>query len=524
MKLTEHDLRQIDEQYIATLAMEPLRSLTFKLLRHLKEAMEQLNQNSTNSSLPPRQDLPWAKKEDRADEDEQDSLNIALEEKNTQDNHGDPDEPKMPEVSSSNNENEPSPPKKKPGKQLGAEGVGRKVSLPVTQSCDHVPTTCVACNAKLDEHNPSVTTTGLYVLDIESSEQTPLGIQVSHTKHLYYEVECDCGHKTNTPPGRCSPEAGWSVSLTEWHLCGPMLISLIVCLSKRFHLSRRRIQEFMNDWLGLYLSVGVINQCIHEAGRAVAPLEEEFIKEIQKSDLLHIDETSWKQLSTKLWLWVFATSTLCLFLVGPRTKAVASQILSKFSGWIMTDGYQAYRHYGKRLRCWAHLIRKLKGLSESLEQEAQSFGQQGLALFKTLKDAVYAAREGPEKDILAQFKSILEQFRTLCLNHWNSEHAKTQALAREFIHDWDAIWCVLSNVNFPLTNNEAERLLRHWVIDRYITFGTRTTQGSQVFSILASVIETCRLRKTSPWKYLAQVIFERRKNNPAPPLPITVNA
>jgi hypothetical protein len=35
-------------------------------------------------------------------------------------------------------------------------------------------------------------------------------------------------------------------------------------------------------------------------------------------------------------------------------------------------------------------------------------------------------------------------------------------------------------------------------------------------ALLISVIETCRKRKHLPWPYLAQVIAERRKGNPAP--------
>jgi hypothetical protein len=68
---------------------------------------------------------------------------------------------------------------------------------------------------------------------------------------------------------------------------------------------------------------------------------------------------------------------------------------------------------------------------------------------------------------------------------------------------------------------EPNRALRHWVITRRITYGTRTEQGSRAFALLASVIETCRKRKILPWPYLAQVIAERRKGNPAPPLPAT---
>jgi transposase len=83
----------------------------------------------------------------------------------------------------------------------------------------------------------------------------------------------------------------------------------------------------------------------------------------------------------------------------------------------------------------------------------------------------------------------------------------------------DAIFQVLDHPHLPLTNNEAERALRHWVILRKICNGTRTEAGSRVFTILASVIETCRKRQHSPWRYLQTVIANRRAGLPALPLP-----
>ena len=91
-------------------------------------------------------------------------------------------------------------------------------------------------------------------------------------------------------------------------------------------------------------------------------------------------------------------------------------------------------------------------------------------------------------------------------------------MACEFLNDWEAVWIVLAHPYLPLTNNEAERALRHWVILRRITQGTRTEQGSRALALLISVIETCRKRNQLPWPYLAQVIAERRKGNPAPPI------
>lgn len=155
---------------------------------------------------------------------------------------------------------------------------------------------CAACGRQLGEEAEFIAQTGNYVIDIELGTDTEAGIRVTNTKHIYGDTICPCGHATHTEPCRCQKERGWDVQLTQWHLVGPMLMSLICCLALRMKLSRPRIQELLGEWLGLHLSVGTINQCIHESGRAVEPVEKQLIEEVIKSDLLHVDETSWKQM------------------------------------------------------------------------------------------------------------------------------------------------------------------------------------------------------------------------------------
>jgi len=186
----------------------------------------------------------------------------------------------------------------------------------------------------------------------------------------------------------------------------------------------------------------------------------------------------------------------------------------------MSDGYQVYRNYLKRLRCWDHLKRKAQGLKESLNKDAKEFGEKTLQVLETLRNAVYEARAAPAQEAPAEIhKELLADFKATCQAFANSGHEKTRKLAREFLNDWDAIFRVLAHPELPLTNNEAERALRHWVIARRISYGTRTPQGSRAFAVLASVIETCRTRKVSPWSYLARVIAARRAGLEAPPLP-----
>jgi transposase len=106
--------------------------------------------------------------------------------------------------------------------------------------------------------------------------------------------------------------------------------------------------------------------------------------------------------------------------------------------------------------------------------------------------------------------------------HAESSHEKTRALARELLNDWNTFWVVLDYPWLPLTDNAAERALRHLRLARRIGNGTRTHQGTMAFANLASIVETCRKRSASPWPYLAEVIRQRRKGCPAPALPAPV--
>lgn len=489
-----------------------------RLLGDLIEARERLKENSRTSSRPPSSDPPWSGVDDE-------------EEKTAENGERTPSEGCEDVVGGEEPEGLPpddgragkAKPGKKPGRRFGAAGHSRSVTLPVTDTVSHAPPECALCGAGLPGEGFTART-GLYVLDLEIERgRGLLGLRASHRKHLYGDCgPCGCGHVTRSEPGRCPDEERWEVGLTEWHLVGPTLASLIVCLSLRMRQSRRSTQEFLRDWFGVGLSTATINQCLHEAGRAVEPLEESLVEEIQAAALAHADETTWKEAGQLLWLWVVATTTVSLYLIGYRTAELITAALGGgFDGWLMSDGYRVYRRFHKRLRCWAHLRRKAKGLKDSLAKEARAFGDACDALLDELMTAIYAARENPPPagTLAEAHRSRLQEFRALCERHRDSPHGKTRALAREFLNDWDAVWIVLAHPHLPLTNNEAERALRHWVILRRISNGTRTEQGSRALALLASVIETCRKRNHLPWPYLAQVIAERRKGNIAPPLP-----
>jgi hypothetical protein len=374
----------------------------------------------------------------------------------------------------------------------------------------------------LDDSHEQRAHNARYVLDLVPPAGGGSGLVVQQTKHVYLERRCPCGHWSRALPGRCEADTRWTVALSEWHLAGPTLVVFVCALSQRMRLSRAKVREFLSDWLGLSLSTALINQCVHEAARALEPVvEQEILTTVRHVELLYADETSWKEHGKLLWLWVFTCATATLFIVGRRSREIVQQVLGEaFRGWLMSDGYWAYRDIDQRLRCLPHVIRKARALEEGFDAEGRALGRQVLDVIATVMHVVYEARGGPPPGGLRErhapmLKGLLEQ----CLRLAHARHEKTRALAREMLNDWDTFWVVLEHPELPLSNNEAERALRHWVIARRIGMGTRTEQGTRAFALLASVIETCRKRRVSPWPYLAEVIRQRRKGLPAPPMP-----
>jgi IS1 family transposase len=304
--------------------------------------------------------------------------------------------------------------------------------------------------------------------------------------------------------------------LTERCLVGPLLATFIAALALRYRLSRTKIKEFLGDWLGFELGCASINRCVHEFGLASEPVVDDLLKEVQVAHLAHVDETPWYQAGALCWLWVVATATVVVYHIGSRGKnELAELITDAFTGFLITDGYGAYRSFVNRQRCLAHLIRKAIALEKGFFRVGSAFGHD---LARDLRALIHDVAEGGHD---GRIKRLMSRIKWSCqCNKWEVEE-KVRALAREILNDWEAVMTFVDNPWLPATNNEAERALRHAVIARYISFGTRTDEGSRFYAAGLSVIDTCRKRGVSPWPYLAEALRLRRQGLPAPALPLT---
>lgn len=171
-------------------------------------------------------------------------------------------------------------------------------------------------------------------IDIAEKVAGQAGLFLQVTRHTLYAGTCLCGHVTRAAHHVAPDDPFWDkVALGQWRLIGPRLAGAIVFLALRMRLSRARIREFFIELFDLQLSTGVLDETIREAGRAVAPQEDEMVLDIEQAVLLHADETPWKEAGQSLWLWAFVASFTTLFFVCSRGLEILSNVLTaKFVG------------------------------------------------------------------------------------------------------------------------------------------------------------------------------------------------
>jgi transposase len=514
--LSDHDLRQMDPTWQQCQPEETVRGLLARALDDLRQARDRLNQNPTNSSRPSGSMEPWrrAGADEAAASDDDAPGGPAPVEAGKSESVTQADSP--PRAGAAG----PTP--RGPGKPPGAAGFGRTQKIAFTDTERHRPLRCAACGQALDAAVALSAWTGWDCIELARLPQA-VGLQLVVTRHLLMEQRCACGHLSRAQPHRAADDPAWGgVDLGEQRLLGPRLAAIVVFLCLRMRLSRQRVRELMQVLLALDLSVGLIDQTVQQAARAVAPLEDGLVADIERAALVHADETGWREAGQVLWLWVLIVPYTALFLIGARTAEMFNNALgAAFAGVLMSDGYCVYRDRANRLRCWAHLLRKLRGLAESSEGRVAVVGSAMLEHFERLKQAIYDARRAdpPCQALSCAMTPVTQALRDLCERHRDDRHTALREVAREFALDWAVIMRPLAEPQLPLTNNAAERALRHYVIARRISQGTRTPVTSRGYALLASVIETCRLRSASVIDLLAHAIDAARRGLPAPPLP-----
>ncbi|MHC1742930.1 MAG: IS66 family transposase [Syntrophobacteraceae bacterium] len=448
-----------------------IRALEEQVLA-LQKKIASLSSNSTNSSKPPSSDGPQVTK------------------------------PKKKKKSSRSS-----------GGQKGHKGTKREL-LPVEQMddvFDHYPSTCAKCSAPLDPLTCEESSAPERYQTFELPEIRPI-----MNEYRCHELGCTCGHRTRAvlPP---------EVARTQF---GPRVHGAIAYLTSVHRIGRRGIMEILNTFFGLRLCLGSVCNCIDRISPELEPVSEEVRQSLGESGNLNIDETGWKCKGNRRYLWVFVSPLAVYFsiAISRGAKVLRSVLGEAFGGVISSDDQSAYSSYhknGVRQLCWAHLIRKLKGLKDSRSSpEAYVFSKNMLKKVGHIFSCWHAFREGfiDRQELLNATALMRARMKRYCTAYLNSPDPELRTRAKRTLDNWPHLFTFLTHEGVEPTNNRAERAVRPAVQWRKLCFGNQSEDGERFTERILTVTRTCQLQEKNPFHFLSELMAAAFNRSPRPGL------
>ncbi len=276
---------------------------------------------------------------------------------------------------------------------------------------------------------------------------------------------------------------------------GQNIQKYICYLSTMCRLSFTQIQNLLNDTYQIKISQGEIVKILNREALHLRPTYEQLKKKIRGEPAIHLDETGWKLFVEKeksySWVMAGALSQESVFLVGEnRGKGNADNLIGEnYKGVVVTDDYGGYRKLQNHQLCWAHLLRKFRDLanSEELENNQKEYCKTQYQKLCLIYSDMKNDRNIKRYD---EFTKKLTDFSKIGQND-SIKMARLKTTLQKNIPNY--LTC-LNNLNIPMTNNQAERSLRHLVLKRKISFGSLTKRTAENLAILLSVLMSLRQR------------------------------
>lgn len=295
-------------------------------------------------------------------------------------------------------------------------------------------------------------------------------------------------------------------------------------------------QEQVQEALGIPISASEIWEMTEDVADDLQPIYSILCKEAATADLVHNDDTKAKIISRMQELKNTeeaertGTVTTCIVAV---LKNLSVQIALFFTGW---------KHAGENLddlleerppglpppiqqcdalscnvpknqktnlsNCLAHLRRKFYELVDVWPKEVLKI----IGEFACVFTNDHEAPKNPQERLKwHQEKSmpIMDGIKKYCsalIDEKKVEPNSSLGKAIAYLNNhWDAFTLFLRVSGVPLTNNDAERLIKRAVLNRKNAYFFKNETGAKIADILMSFMETCILNKINPYDYLIAV-------------------
>ena len=302
---------------------------------------------------------------------------------------------------------------------------------------------------------------------------------------------------------------------------GPRLMGFVTMLTGEGHLTKRKICS-ITARLGLKIPLGALCNIHRLAGNLLQAPAEAIQQFVLRQEKLNADESGWRILKKRCWIWVGATSKATFFKIDlSRSSQAYRRIFGSYCGILTTDRHGAYNeHTGSKQSCLAHIDRHFEKMSERPGIDG-SFGQ----LPESQLDLIFGLwgefKQGVFSRPILQEKANehIENIKAaLIFTAREAKNSKSTALAYDLLGRFPTLWTFLFVDGVEPTNNLAERCLRPVVIFRKLSGGNQSDWGARFTERLMTVVCTLKQNAMNTFTFLTEVFAAYQKARLPPAL------
>ena len=241
---------------------------------------------------------------------------------------------------------------------------------------------------------------------------------------------------------------------------------------------------------------------------------------------VHADETPWPILDSHDkdgYLWTICNMAGAYYRFEPsRSGKIATEMLKGYTGPVLTDDFSGYDRLKKETKCvlchcWAHARRNFYEILDNHPDDCRE-------ILLLIDDLFAVEREAKGSwDRLKELRAeksgpLIEKIRAWCeaknLKYLLSEDEMGKSI-RYLMKNWNEFTVFLKDIRVPLSNNHAERSLRHSVLGRKNFYGSKTINGADVAADHYTIIESCKLLRLDPAVYYRYLVHANNTSTAA---------
>jgi hypothetical protein len=264
-------------------------------------------------------------------------------------------------------------------------------------------------------------------------------------------------------------------------------------------LTNSGLRDLLVTNYGLSVSAGTIDAMLRRSAELFEPAYAAIREAVRKGQSVHVDWTGWRVdgVNHNLWDFLSPEARAAYFTVARSAgHTVPESVLGKLrkNRVLECDGGTAFNGlWGRKQRCWVHILRHARRGLERWEQISDAPDWRGLRVLEKIARGVLATARLPEGEIKRREAKRLRSHLARWLD-LEREGESAQAL-RKFLskHEGELWWW--AELGVAAHNNLAEQGLRpHIAKKRKLSWGSRTLEGAERFATLASVVQTGKMR------------------------------